>query len=379
MNRRNTIGISTLALLALLQPVKATELTIHPKIYNGITTNTQENPYIVALLQSNKANAFLAQFCGGTLIAKNWVLTAAHCVFDSQGNAQKPSAIDILVNRSVLGASDGERIGVENIISHQFYNPKTLDNDIALIQLKSPASATPIELLSEFSEQDSAGNNSRALGWGVTYEHFSPTYNPYYGDYVDDVRFTDSLQQATLPITSNAICQQSVSYLGVKLTNNQMCAGFQYGSKDTCHGDSGGPLVVFDTGSQTSRLAGITSYGHPYCSGNGTYGVYTRVKNYKNMISDIICTTGEKPIAPTLKVSSNGVVYNFDWNLSGANAQYQLQYSVHGKADWHSVDMQQQTHFSVMLSSGADYDVRINANNGLCESVGYSNQERVKP
>lgn len=350
---------------------------INPKIYNGTTTNTQENPYMVALLRSNKADAFQAQFCGGTLIAKNWVLTAAHCVFDSAGKAQLPTAIDVLVNRSVLSATDGERIGVESIISHQFYNAKTGDNDIALIKLKTPANATPIELLSAFSEQDGAGNNSRVLGWGVTYEHFSPTYNSYYGDYVDDIRFTDSLQQAALPIVSNATCQRSVNYLGVKLTNNMMCAGFQNGSKDACHGDSGGPLVVFDTGSQTWRLAGITISGHPYCSGNGTYGVYTRVKNYKNLISDIICTAEEKPAAPVLQVSSNGAVFNFDWNLSDAETQYQLLYSPHGKEDWHSIEMRNQTHFSDALAVGSDYDVKVNANKGICESNGWSNVVRV--
>lgn len=360
---------SACILMAVATPAAfAANISVKPKIYNGTATNTQENPYMVTLLQSNQADAYQAQFCGGSLIAKNWVLTAAHCVFDSAGKAQPPSAIDVLVNRSVLSASDGERIGVESIISHEFYNAKTLDNDIALIKLKSPANATPIELLSEFSEQDSAGISAKALGWGATWQSLWG----YTADYAD------ALQQVTLPIVSNQTCLKTTLNTGAgTLTDNKLCAGFVNGSKDTCSGDSGGPLVVHDAASNTWRQAGIVSSGRA-CSGYGGYGIYTRVKNYKNLISDIICTAEEKPVAPVLQVSSNGAVFNFDWNLSDAETHYQLLYSPHGKENWRSIDMGNQTHFSDTLAVGSDYDVKVKASKGVCESGGFANVVRVK-
>ncbi|NOT83176.1 MAG: serine protease [Methylococcaceae bacterium] len=361
------------------QSVIADEANIQPKIYNGEKTTIQENPYMVALLHSNEADTYQAQFCGGTLIAKNWVLTAAHCVFDKvAGHVKATNTIDILVNRSDLSSTVGERIATENIIVHQSYNAQTHDNDIALIQLKSPANATPIELLSEFSDQDGMGNNGKALGWGVTYEHFSATFNDYYGDYVDDVAFTHSLQKASLPIINNATCQSAINYLGRNLTNNMMCAGFEDGRKDVCHGDSGGPLVVYDAASNTWRQVGITSWGHPYCSGNGTYGVYTRVKNYKNYISDRICSAEEKPAVPTLQTTITGALVELNWSMSDRETTYQIIYSRHGAADWHSLDMDHQTRFSITLPVGSDYDVKINANKGNCESYGELNVGRVQ-
>lgn len=80
-------------------------------------------------------------FCGASLIAKDWVLTAGHCVVD-----QSPANFDIIINQAQLDADTGERIAVERIVLHPQYNNITLANDLALIKLKSASQIQPIQL-----------------------------------------------------------------------------------------------------------------------------------------------------------------------------------------------------------------------------------------
>src|SRR5690606_11505673 len=80
--------------------------------------------------------------------------------------------------------------------------------------------------------------------------------------------------------------QDITVYPDYPITNNMFCAGTPDYSRDTCSGDSGGPLVVFDTG-MTPLLGGITSWGKE-CAIDNFPGVYTRVANYINWITDTI-------------------------------------------------------------------------------------------
>ncbi|NOT86220.1 MAG: trypsin-like serine protease [Methylococcaceae bacterium] len=354
----------SLMLLTLAHPVFAAESDIQPKIYDGIKTTTQEWPSMVSLVKKNTSKLN----CGGTLIAKNWVLTAAHCVFDKKTkHVVSVDAFDILINRTLLSSQAGERIAIASIDVHNAYaasaNNNSFDHDIALIKLSRSSTATPIETLSRYSDQDYVGNTATALGWGVT-------------DFTTEIlsEQSDTLQKVALPIISNASCLQKFA----SITDNMLCAGFALEGKDTCSGDSGGLLAIFDKTSNTWRQAGITSFGNAnaYCGYLNTYGVYTRVKNYKRGISSMICSAEEIPKAPTVQKTVAGSFVNLTWNTSNLNAKYLITYTAHNQKNYHDIEMNQQTDFSITLPKGSDYDVWITAYQGNCVSD-YSNTERV--
>src|SRR5262249_3542211 len=97
-------------------------------------------PSQVALVFHDTADNYQAQFCGGTLISRNWVLTAGHCVRDS-GFTPSPSEIDVLLGTNDLN-SGGTRIRAVEFRIHPSWNPAIGRSDLALIRMDKPAPAS---------------------------------------------------------------------------------------------------------------------------------------------------------------------------------------------------------------------------------------------
>lgn len=234
--------------------------TSAPRIIGGTDAQPGAWPWTVALIQSQITNNFQGQFCGGTLISPEWVVTAAHCT-----DGKTAADIDVLAGVTDLNNDVGERVAVKRIVQNPDFNSRTLINDISLLQLSQPVSPTPAP--TDVGPESHDGELATIIGWGDT----DPTWR-------NDFPFI--LQQAEVPIISNAQCQ---SVYGNSITAGSLCAGYAEGGKDTCQGDSGGPLVLpTATGWE---LAGITSFGNG-CAQPGFYGVYTRVAAFEGYIND---------------------------------------------------------------------------------------------
>lgn len=200
--------------------------------------------------------------CGGTLISKNYVLTAAHCTAGFTASQLKVALRDIKFN-----VNDGEIfINVKTIKDHPNYNSNSQDNDFSLLELVSPApisSAVGIACLPPDVSQTFEGTTLTISGWGTTSSSGSQS--------------TD-LKVGTVQGLSNNACNSA--YQG-GITANMICAGTSNFDTDTCQGDSGGPLVTSLNGKAT--LVGVTSFGIG-CAQSPYPGVYARVTAQKSWI-----------------------------------------------------------------------------------------------
>lgn len=251
--------------LSLLSLVVANSQA-NERIVGGVDAPPDAYPMAVALIAKDNKSNYKGQFCGGSLIAADWVLTASHCVINETSNS-----FDVVAGIYDLKRDTGQRIAVKRVITHPRYNDNTLDFDIALVQLKKPVNNITPVALNKNRVDTLEGVMSTVVGWGNMSADFN--FFPY------------RLQEVQLPIISNRECQdinaQTQDSLRQVITANKMCAGYITGGKDACQGDSGGPLLI-EKHNQL-YLAGIVSSGNG-CALPLAYGVYTRVANFAGFI-----------------------------------------------------------------------------------------------
>jgi secreted trypsin-like serine protease len=253
-----TIVALTLVLTAFVQSVSAAPRP-DPRIIGGEPADFGEYPFMVALLfEPIEGSDFDKQYCGGSLIASRWVLTAAHCV----DFLESPDEVAVAVSRTNLDSTEGERVEVRAFYIHPDYDPNLISPDVALIQLAKPVTGIePIELAGEGDDAfEAAGTPLTVIGWGNT----STTGR---------ASFPDELREVVVPVVADAECD--FAYQGFVSVETQLCAG-QKGI-DSCGGDSGGPLFA-TTSSGDYVQVGIVSYGIG-CAKQHFPGVYTEINS----------------------------------------------------------------------------------------------------
>ncbi len=224
----------------------------YEKIVGGVEATKGEYPFLVSLRSS-----YGSHFCGGSLIKKNWVLTAAHCV---EGGYLKGVTIGLHKQSDTAGV---EKFTTLQVVKHPKWDKNTMDYDFALVKLSADSTFPPIALN---TAEIASKVNFVTAGWGTTSEGASSV--------------SQILMKVTVPFVDHQTCLKAYS----DVTDSMLCAGYPEGGKDSCQGDSGGPLIV-GSGS-AMKLAGVVSWGEG-CARPNKYGVYSKV----NLVQDWINST----------------------------------------------------------------------------------------
>lgn len=235
-----------------------------------LVTSDDQYPWTAAIYTGTDPRT--GQFCGGTLVASDVVVTAAHCTDELLHNTAASLPTDplrtrdpvglrlkVMVGSRFLGQFRGEHRYVSLVREHP--NP---DVDLTVLVLESAVTTPPIGYLrpADAASLDASGVMASILGWGNTTEGGSGSA---------------TLKVAEVPVVSDASC--GVSYSDPSWGWNaatMICAGYPQGGTDTCQGDSGGPMVVRG-GDGEWLLAGATSYGQG-CARAGWPGVYAELR-----------------------------------------------------------------------------------------------------
>jgi secreted trypsin-like serine protease len=284
------VPFATLAALALFAPASALAQSggsVQPRIVGGTTASVSTYPWQAAVVystaQSPSKNAHQRQFCGGSLLTSRIVVTAAHCVADTDpdcsltcaindpggdGTAKiDPNDVDVVLGRSSLtDTSQGAENTVIAVVPRANYNGDYQGHgvpryDVAYLVLSAASGQTPIKIAgTDEGALWDAGSPADISGWGST----SETGNT-----------VDTLRAATVSVISDSTCGSPLVYGSDFDPATMLCAGNLSGGVDTCYGDSGGPLEAPLLGGGY-RLVGITGWGDG-CGRANAPGVYTRV------------------------------------------------------------------------------------------------------
>jgi secreted trypsin-like serine protease len=289
---RAFVGVSRLLLLAGLigglhgQALGQTD-TDTEMIVGGHPAEDGKYPWQVRLYSSEDDEV---GFCGGSIIGDRWILTAAHCLLDTDA---------VVVGYGSNDRTKTTKIPSEKIIVHPGYiaGEKT---DVALVKLKTPIPNAAAISYADPAEDRTllpAGAKVIVTGWGAIWDFqaFQNAVDVMAGRRTvserkllanEELEAPRKLHEVDVEVIDPAECKavyQSLQVPAFTIGDTEICATGLTGGKDSCFGDSGGPLIVATDNERGYAQVGIVSWG-PQC-GNPLYpGVYTRVSSFSNWI-----------------------------------------------------------------------------------------------
>jgi secreted trypsin-like serine protease len=284
-------ALAATAVLPAAGAVAQSEGSAQPRIVGGSTASILQYPWqgavVFSTAQYPNRNAHQRQLCGGSLITSRIVITAAHCVFDTDpdcsllcvisdpggdGTAKlDPNDVDVVLGRTTLSdASQGSELDVTAVNYQSNYDPNYQGHgvprfDVAYLVLSSPSSQGQIKIAgTDEGALWGAGSAAEISGWGSTNQCMFSCGNT-----------VDTLRAASVTVIPDSTCGSASVYGSDFDAATMLCAGNLSGGVDSCTGDSGGPLEA-PLSAGDYRLVGVTGWGRG-CAEPNAPGVYTRV------------------------------------------------------------------------------------------------------
>jgi secreted trypsin-like serine protease len=279
-------------------PANADDYEESMRVVGGNPAENKAWPWQIAFFQRRASDGAFTFFCGGSVVAPRWILSAGHCF---AGGRLGPEDILVVeqtntISRNLPGGvvppDRGRALKVQRMVVHEGYNAQSHENDIALVELATPAQSKPSKLARLPSPIETEGRLSTVTGWGLLRSRYfdrekkvwmdSETRQPI-PDGQESQYLTETMMQVDLPLIDHVACREA--YQGDRgrgIDRRTVCAGYAEGGKDACQGDSGGPLVTKDERGAYVQI-GVVSWGLG-CARAGRPGVYSRVSAFSGWI-----------------------------------------------------------------------------------------------